>query len=288
MRNNMTPTRCHLLLLLVALPMALLSQEKKEAEQPEYKAPDACAGCHDEIVGAFGKIRHAGVKNACDACHTGARKHSESVDPADVQNPAKLSGLAADKNCLSCHQNQATHAGRIRGGHARSAVTCVTCHSIHTTAKKPDNCGQCHAGTVAEFQRPYKHGLATGAVKCNDCHNVHGRTLSNSFAATSANEPGCFKCHGNKRGPFVFEHAPVRQEGCNSCHEPHGSANPRMLNRAQVHLQCLECHTNTTNNASVSGTTPPAFHNLRDPRIKNCTTCHVKIHGSHVNRALLR
>jgi DmsE family decaheme c-type cytochrome len=130
--------------------------------------------------------------------------------------------------------------------------------------------------------------LATGAVKCADCHNVHGRTLGNSFAATSANEPGCNKCHGDKRGPFVFEHAPVRQEGCSGCHEPHGSANPRMLNRAEVHLQCLECHTNTTNNASVSGTTPPAFHNLRDPRIKNCTTCHVKIHGSHVNRALLR
>jgi hypothetical protein len=39
MRNNMAYTRCHLLLLLVALPMALLSQEKKEAEASDYKAP---------------------------------------------------------------------------------------------------------------------------------------------------------------------------------------------------------------------------------------------------------
>lgn len=266
--------------------MALLSQEKKEAE---YKAPEACAGCHEEIITNFAKSRHANVKTACDACHTGARAHSDSADPNDVKNPANLTGRAADKTCLSCHQNQATHAGRIRGGHARSEVTCVTCHSVHSNAKKPDNCAQCHSSTVAEFLRPYKHGLATGAVKCSDCHNPHGRTLSNNLAATSANEPGCIKCHGNLRGPFVFEHAPVRQEGCNTCHEPHGSANPRMLKRAQVHLQCLECHANSSaTGAPTAGSLPPALHNLRDPRIRNCTTCHVKIHGSHTSRGLFR
>jgi DmsE family decaheme c-type cytochrome len=272
--------------------MALLSQEKKEAD--DYKAPDSCAGCHDELVTSFARNRHANVKQSCDACHANAKAHSESADPADVKNPAKLSGLAADKSCLSCHQNQSTQLGRIRGGHARSAVNCTTCHSVHTAKKKPDDCGQCHSGTVAEFQRPYRHNIQNGAVKCTDCHNPHGRTLSSHLSATSANEPGCFKCHGNMRGPFVFEHAAVRQEGCQGCHEPHGSANPRMLNRAQVHLQCLECHTsiNTgTGSAAASnlpGGTPPAFHNLRDPRIRNCTTCHIKIHGSHVNRALLR
>ena len=26
----------------------------------------------------------------------------------------------------------------------------------------------------------------------------------------AASEPGCFRCHGDKRGPFTFEHAPVR------------------------------------------------------------------------------
>jgi len=138
---------------------------------------------------------------------------------------------------------------------------------------------------VAEFRRPYNHPLAS--VKCADCHNPHGRTLSNSFAATSANEPGCVKCHAPQRGPFTFEHAPVKQEGCASCHEPHGSVNPRMLNRAQVHLQCLECHSNTTAGAQP-GSALPAFHNLRDTRFRNCTTCHVKVHGSHVSRYLLR
>jgi DmsE family decaheme c-type cytochrome len=107
----------------------------------------------------------------------------------------------------------------------------------------------------------------------------------------SANEPGCFKCHGDKRGPFVFEHAPVRLEGCTACHEPHGSANPRMLTRGEVRMVCLEYHSNTPPAMTASktlGGIPPAFHDLRNPRFRNCTMCHVKIHGSNVHEELLR
>jgi hypothetical protein len=32
----------------------------------------------------------------------------------------------------------------------------------------------------------------------------------------------------------------------------------------------------------------PAFHDLRTPRFRVCSTCHVKIHGSNVNRDFLR
>src|SRR2546430_10607074 len=35
-----------------------------------------------------------------------------------------------------------------------------------------------------------------------------------------------------------------RFEGCGSCHEPHGSANPRMLTKQEVRFVCLECHAN--------------------------------------------
>jgi DmsE family decaheme c-type cytochrome len=130
-------------------------------------------------------------------------------------------------------------------------------------------------------------------MSCADCHNPHGSFFPRLHRTASSNEPGCFRCHGDKRGPFVFEHAPVRLEGCQTCHEPHGSANPRMLTRHEVRFQCLECHsgiaaTPASAQSGTSGGVPPAFHDLRSPRFRNCTVCHIKVHGSHVNRALLR
>ena len=110
--------------------------------------------------------------------------------------------------------------------------------------------------------------------------------------ASIGNEPGCIKCHGDKRGPFTFEHAAVKMQGCAACHEPHGSANPRMLTRHEVRFVCLECHANVgATGAAKTGTlggVPPAFHDLRSPRFQNCTICHIKVHGSNVDRTFER
>ena len=107
-------------------------------------------------------------------------------------------------------------------------------------------------------------------AKCTRPESLVAFKLNGSFLpramiqTVNANEPGCFKCHGDKRGPFVFEHAPVKLEGCATCHEPHGSANPRMLARAQIRFVCLECHANLPlPRAPANGTlatVPPALH----------------------------
>ena len=128
-------------------------------------------------------------------------------------------------------------------------------------------------------------------MTCVDCHNPHGSILPAMTQTFAANEPGCFQCHGDKRGPFTFEHPPVRFEGCPACHEIHGSANPRMLIRAEVRYVCLECHANlpgVNNKTGTIGVVPPSFHDLRSPIFQNCTVCHQKIHGSYVDRNLLR
>jgi DmsE family decaheme c-type cytochrome len=150
-----------------------------------------------------------------------------------------------------------------------------------------EQCAKCHLSEWAKFQKPYHHRLPEGAMSCVDCHNPHGSFLPRMIQTVAANEPGCFRCHAEKRGPFTFEHAPVKFEGCTSCHEPHGSANPRMLTRAEVRFLCLECHSNIAV-ASTSGGIPPAFHNLNSARFRNCTICHSKIHGSYVDASLER
>jgi DmsE family decaheme c-type cytochrome len=308
------------LLLTALFLIAASAQEKPSAPAPaaatkpaEFVGSETCQFCHEDIFKAFQKNPHHAVEtdkkrgfehNACESCHGMGSKHAESVSPADIRQPAKLNPAATDRICLSCHQNQTTHTGRINNSHAKNQVSCVSCHAIHKNgpdglvARKPaainELCAGCHKDVWASFQRPFKHKLPEGAMSCVDCHNPHGGVLPHQIQMARANEPGCFNCHGDKSGPFVFEHAPVHLEGCAACHEPHGSANPRMLTRQEVRFVCLECHANlpTPTLAPAAngplGTVPPAFHDLRSPRFANCTVCHQKVHGSYVNRALLK
>jgi DmsE family decaheme c-type cytochrome len=285
-----------------------------EAPKPaEYVGSDTCQGCHEDIFNAFQKNPHHPVETdkkrgfetkACESCHGPGSKHAESVSAADIRNPAKIRPAEADKVCLTCHLNQPTHVGRITSSHAKNQVACVSCHSIHKNgpnglvARKAADinkqCATCHTDVWASFQRPFTHKLPQGAMSCVDCHNPHGTFLPRSIQTVSANEPGCLKCHGDKAGPFVFEHAPVKLEGCMACHQPHGSSNPRMLTRQQVRLVCQECHSNlptTTPTVTANrtlGTVGPAIHDLNVPRFQNCTNCHQKVHGSNVNRDLFK
>jgi len=297
------------------LTLGALHALGQQAPPSPYVGSQPCGICHQDIYDAFAKNPHQAVETgatparkgygfkgeACESCHGPGQKHIDSPTAGTIQNPGKLAPAAADKICLSCHLNQPTQAGRLQSSHARNEVACTTCHKIHANgplglvARKAsainDQCAACHLNEWAQFQRPNHHRLPEGAMSCVDCHNPHGSMRPAMAQTFGANEPGCLNCHGDKRGPFTFEHAAVRFEGCGACHEAHGSANPRMLIRQEVRLVCLECHANLPGAASTNsalGVVPPAFHDLRSPRFQNCTICHQKIHGSYVDRNLLK
>jgi DmsE family decaheme c-type cytochrome len=122
-----------------------------------------------------------------------------------------------------------------------------------------------------------------GLVKCTDCHNQHGGFLSRQVRATSGQDALCFKCHAEKAGPFVFEHQPVKVEGCMACHSPHGSSNPRLLKRSQVNLLCLECHT-----LSGGGLAPAGPNHDQSQKYQACTLCHVAVHGSNTSAVFFK
>src|SRR5579883_355010 len=274
-----------------------------------YAGSQACQTCHEDLYNGVMKSPHAAVETdrrrgfagkACESCHGPGAKHAESASAADIRVPSKLAAAAADRICLSCHLNEETRSGRLQSSHAKNQVPCTSCHQIHAAgplgllphgqAAVNAQCERCHVNVVAQFQQPNHHRVPENAMSCVDCHNPHGSLRPAMGRAFAGNEPGCLNCHGDKRGPFAFEHAPVRFEGCQTCHEPHGSSNPRMLTRAQVRFVCLECHANlpAMNSKPVAGVVPPAFHDLRSPVYQNCTVCHQKIHGSHVDRNLLK
>lgn len=277
----------------------------------EYVGSETCAGCHEDISTSFKKNPHFILESnkkrgwetkACESCHGPGSVHAETNSADDIRSPKQMAASAIDAMCLSCHKNQPTHVGRLQSSHARNAVPCTSCHNMHKTGEESSeyqlkraaginkNCSNCHLQVAASFQKPHRHKLNEGAMSCTSCHNPHASFLNRNLRLTSGNEPTCFACHADKRGPFVFEHAPSRNEPCSTCHEPHGSTNPKMLKRAEVAPLCLECHSNLAAppKATTVGGVPPGFHDLRSPRYRNCTICHQKIHGSNANGALLR
>ena len=145
---------------------------------------------------------------------------------------------------------------------------------------------------------PSKHRVNEGFMECSDCHNPHGsfapdwrmKDRPRMVEQVLFNEEACLKCHTDKRGPFAFEHAPLRVEGCETCHYPHGSTNTRLLRRPVAFTLCLECHNGAdafgSRNAGIRIQT--ATHNLLDPRYQRCTLCHVRIHGSNSDPFFLR
>ncbi len=293
-------------LILAALLVLTAMVAAAQSQPSAFAGTETCQICHEDIVKAFSKNAHQALEtdthkgfagHACESCHGNGSKHAESADIAEIRNPAKLTAAAADKLCLGCHLNQPTHVGRLESSHAKDQVACTSCHKVHsdsmvarTATQVNTQCAGCHANVWAQFQRPNHHKVPEGSMSCVDCHNPHGSIRPAMTQSFGANEPACINCHGDKRGPFTFEHEPVRFEGCVACHEPHGSANPRMLNRQEVRLNCLECHAAlpTVRTNTAIGVVPPSFHDLRSPRYQNCTVSHQKIHGSYVDRDLLK
>jgi DmsE family decaheme c-type cytochrome len=112
-------------------------------------------------------------------------------------------------------------------------------------------------------------------MTCVDCHNPHGAASEHQIRAATTNDL-CYKCHADKRGPFLWEHAPVR-ENCITCHQPHGSNNDKVLAAKRPYL-CQRCHI-----ARQHPSTLYDFPDLATNRLLNrsCTNCHSQIHGSN-------
>jgi len=263
-----------------------------------------CGDCHTDTVAAFAKNPHArpgkrGQKadpeEACSTCHGDGTKHIEAGGDASLIQTFK--GMEGAELCLSCHEKATEHASFTTGFHANSAtVNCLSCHSMHSPAKTSEFllakdpgplCQTCHTGISAALRnKPYTHRLDRGGMTCLDCHNPHDRK-GHSVKLTREGDLACLNCHSDLRGPFVFDHVTGSAGDCLSCHEPHGSNNPKMLQWANVSQLCLSCHSKTGGPPTAGGQ-PPSFHDLTLPRYRNCTSCHVAVHGSNLDAAFLK
>ena len=135
---------------------------------------------------------------------------------------------------------------------------------------------KCHVDKRAKFFQMSHHPVREGQMACTDCHNVHGEDGTGLMVKANLREK-CTSCHADKRGPFLWEHAPAAED-CTLCHDPHGSNQPALLKKRPPQL-CQQCHDPAGHpSTSLDGTKLPNSALLG---VKGCLNCHSAVHGSN-------
>ncbi len=265
------------------------------AQASGYVGDDTCTTCHEAEGKNLGATLHgkaqnmrtpAGTGRSCESCHGPGQAHVDSGDKTKIKRFSAMASRDVNETCLSCHAkgNRAEWQGSM---HDARNLSCTTCHSVHDaksakaqlkTARASETCVSCHKTEAMKVQRSGHMPLREGKMECTSCHNPHGSTNVRLLKTGNTVNEACTSCHTEKRGPFLWEHAAVR-ENCSSCHDPHGSNNDRML-VAKVPMLCQRCHVGSGHPPTIYDATQVANASNRVIG-RGCVNCHSQIHGSN-------
>ncbi|HVN25854.1 MAG TPA: DmsE family decaheme c-type cytochrome [Syntrophorhabdales bacterium] len=299
-----------LLSLLLMAPAGVLAQAKGGGAT--YVGSDTCKNCHEDQFKSYERSVHGrkvvpgspAKQEGCESCHGPGSVHVNNgggkgtmIAFTKGENSDMKSGV-----CLNCHANSSQVALWDSGVHKKKDVACSDCHSMHSGPKAamgygtglsplgylpgPEyvTCGKCHLDVKAQINRRSHHPIIEGRITCSNCHQPHGSMGPAQIKADTVNQL-CYKCHADKRGPYMNEHPPV-EENCAYCHQPHGGVHVMLLTEKVPNL-CQGCHdatrhpgTRYSNETLFSGgriggtASNKAFG-------RSCLNCHNNIHGSN-------
>lgn len=212
---------------------------------------------------------------------------------ADATETLKGLVLKGDAKCTSCHDEADSPAvlaiGKTRHGtHAdsRTPTSCTACHGEsqahvdHKGNEKPDRtfdkqtktqvearndaCLTCHQKDAKRHNWPGSVHETNG-LACTSCHQIH--TSQDKVRDKRTQPEVCFSCHKEQRTQVNMQsHHPILEGkvACSDCHNPHGTATPKMLVKNSVNATCYTCH------AEKRG---PFVHN-HAPVTEDCANCH--------------
>ena len=280
-----------------------------------------CRACHGEswvtpLLTVY-QTRHGNKADArtpgCQDCHGKSEAHAKDPGTSpDVVFGAKSKHLstadARSASCLGCHESKVLPRTNWTGSqHEARGVACNDCHNIHAPRAESAEQGDAgrsllHVPQGAARADPPRLGAPAGG----DEPGEHRRRWPVRTATTRTARPGpkllvknsvnetCYTCHPERRGPFLWEHAPVA-DNCTNCHTPHGSTNAPLL-KTRAPWLCQECHSgdhaqsgqqrrqsgrrqrDDDQRAAAAGR---GRRRARRSRARACLNCHVLIHGSN-------
>lgn len=295
-------TRIFLILGFIGMMTPMGRSEEIVLAKAEFVGAQTCISCHEQRKD-FDKsfhsnmlMKHKGIAfdKSCETCHGPGSLHAEAGGDRKNPNFAAIGGPKTNPKiltqaCLQCHGD--THPYWESSTHARKGVSCNSCHAVHqdqtpgaTQGKlikkgtPTQACFQCHRDKKAHVARAAHMPVKEGKMTCASCHDPHGTPHEKQLKSASAREL-CLSCHAEKRGPFLWEHPPVR-ENCLACHDAHGSLHDKLLVAKRPYLLCQRCHIATRHPSTLYSADRLV---TQDAHLFNrsCLNCHVNIHGSN-------
>lgn len=200
----------------------------------------------------------------CTRCHSDV--NGDEVETYPVLPIARTKhGTKADgrtPTCVSCHGESDKHLRRTDKGRPPPdqpfGKKTATDPLAHNKA-----CLTCHEGGKTTHWAGSVH--ARRDVPCTDCHQMH---VQHDRATTREKIPEtCMSCHKEKKGQFARPHHHPVPEGkmvCTDCHNPHGSAGPKLMVKDSVNETCYSCH--------MQYRGPFLWNHM--PVTQDCTLCH--------------
>jgi len=280
----------------------------KKGGDGDYVGSETCITCHEDQNRRFkatpmGKAMMENPHSpeearACEACHGPGRTHVEAgggKDTIPMRFGKDSPNTVAEQNavCMDCH-SRGTHMFWKGSPHESRGLACVDCHQVKAGL---------HVSPTSEAR--------------------YNAPLTENRGVKKVQPELCLQCHQMRRAQLQrSSHMPYREGKvtCTSCHNPHGSPNPKQLNQATTNENCLSCHTerrgpflwehppvveNCANCHEPHGSNNPQLLKVRMPRVcdschdssrhptqpqplssiknfnRGCTNCHSYIHGSN-------
>lgn len=206
----------------------------------------------------------------CTRCHD----ESETTPILAIyQTKHGFRGDMRTPNCQTCHGDSVNHLKGNVDGKGRPAPDVV--FKKHTFPASDDKvrsaqCLTCHKGTNRTNWAGSAH--QNNQMACNDCHKIHAKADTVRERATQTEV--CYTCHKERRADAHKISTHPIEAGkvvCSDCHNPHGSAGPKLLKKNTVTETCFTCH------ADKRG----PFLFAHQPVTEDCTNCHMP-HGSNI------